>query len=76
MHMSELLEGWYSPAGHGVQVADPVDEAVPAGHLVHAAAPRVPLELVPASQGMQKTEAAAGWWNPAAHCDMEGMCWE
>ena len=72
MHVSELFEGWYSPAGHGVQVADPVDEAVPAGHIVHAAAPRVPLErvpleLVPASHGRQKTEAAAGWWNPAGH---------
>ena len=61
MHVSELFEGWYSPAEQGVQVADPVDEAVPAGQLVHAAAPRVPLELVPALQGTQKTEAAFGW---------------
>ena len=61
MHVSEFFEGWYSPTGHGVQVADPVDEAVPAGHLVQFAAPVVPLELVPASQGTQKTEAFAGW---------------
>ena len=51
--MSELLEGWCFPAGHEVQVGDPVDEEVPAGHVVHVVAPVVPLELFPASHGWQ-----------------------
>ena len=53
MHVSELSEGWCCPAEHGVQVADPVDEAVPAGHVVQAMAPAAPSELVPAMHGMQ-----------------------
>ena len=42
-----------------MQVADPVDEEVPAGHAVHVVIPIVPLELFPASHGMQKTDFAA-----------------
>ena len=53
MHVSELSEGWCFPAGHSVQVADLVDEEVPAGHVVHVVAPVAPLELFPASHGWQ-----------------------
>ena len=67
MHVLEFSEGWYFPTEHGAQVADPVDDEVPAGHVVHAAAPTVVLDLVPALHGIQKTVSGAGWWKPPGH---------
>ena len=49
-----------SPAAHGVQVAEAVDDVVPAGHVVQLVA-AAPSDLVPASHAAQYTDAAASW---------------
>ena len=61
MHVSEPLSGWCLPAEQLVHVGEPVDAEVPFVQSEHAVADVLPLVLLPAEHGKQKTDAAADW---------------
>lgn len=65
VQVADCSVGENSPALHGVQVAEAVDDAVPAGHISQLAA--AALELVPASHLVQAEDLVVGENSPAGH---------
>ena len=60
VQVADPSEAEKPPAAQEVQLAEAVDAAVPAGHILQVVAPSP--ELVPASHAEQYTDTAAAWW--------------